>query len=218
MNITYLMKTDRLNDDDCFWDSYHSLSPLRQKKIDAFINRKDRNLSLAAGLLLQVGLAEYGLHEKELLYERGANGKPFIPKRPDIHFSISHSETAALCSFSDCQVGADIEKITAIDLEIAKHFFINDEYQRIKNSENPCATFFDYWVLKESYQKLSGRGLKLPLNAFSISFEEQIRVYENTQLMPCSFLKKTVFDDFTIGICIEGNFDEKEMILAYPSF
>ena len=72
MSVTYLMLTDALEDNALFRDRYHSLSPDRQKKIDSFTVPRDKNLSLAAGLLFQAGLADLGLRERELTIARGS--------------------------------------------------------------------------------------------------------------------------------------------------
>ena len=42
-----------------------------------------------------------------------------------------------LCAISDKEVGVDIEYIDPeIDLNIAKNYFYNEEYENIMNSEN----------------------------------------------------------------------------------
>ena len=38
-------------------------------------------------------------------------GKPYFPERPELHFSLSHTEGAALVGLSDYPIGVDIEKI-----------------------------------------------------------------------------------------------------------
>ena len=51
-----------------------------------------------------------------------------------------------LCAISDMEVGADIEYIdSAIDLNIAKHYFYNREYENIMNAKNSPDEFFKYW-------------------------------------------------------------------------
>jgi len=205
MSVTYLMLTDELADNALFRDRYHSLSPGRQKKIDGFIFSKDKNLSLAAGLLFQAGLKDYGLREQELTIAHNENGKPFIPEHPELFFNISHSENLAICAFSNREIGVDVEKVTEIDLAIAKRFFYGTEYLDIMASDCPGKTFFDYWVLKESYMKATGLGFKLPLDAFRIAVEDDIRVYANDIQMPYSFYKKTVFENFKLAVCVKGD-------------
>lgn len=176
---TFLLDTSILNNDALFARYYQMVSPFRQQKIRAFKFRKDKNLSLGAGILLDTGLGEFGLRERDVQTVVRENGKPFFPDLPDIHFNISHSETQAICSFSQAEVGADIEKITDIDLQIAKRFFYRTEYAYIcakplKEEQNEA--FFRLWTLKESFMKLSGKGMHLPLDSFEIQFGKKITI------------------------------------------
>jgi len=205
MSEVYLMQTDQLKDEALFRDRYHTLSLARQKKIDQFIFKKDKQLSLAAGLVFQAGLDNYGLREQELTIAHHENGKPFIPEHPNFYFNISHSENLAICAFSSWEIGADVEMVTPIDLAIAKQFFYGSEYRDIITSDCPEETFFDYWVLKESYLKATGLGFKLPLNDFRIALAEDIRAYEDALLMPYSFYQTTVFEHYKLAVCVKGD-------------
>ena len=165
-----------LNDDELFEYFYKNISETRQKKINAFRMRKDRNLSLGASVLLDCGLNKlFGLREKEMQYGFSGNGRPFLKNRPDIYFSVSHSGTKAVAAFSDAEIGADIEKIKNADLKIAKRFFDEKEYDylnSITDSEKQTAEFYRLWTMKESYMKFTGLGMKLPLDSFCIEFNE----------------------------------------------
>jgi len=217
MSVTYVMQTDLLENDALFRDRYHTLSPARQKKIDGFIFPKDKSLSLAAGLLFQAGLEVYGLREQELTIAHNENGKPFIPEHPELFFNISHSENLAICAFSNREIGVDVEKVTEIDLAIAKRFFYGTEYRDIMASECPEETFFDYWVLKESYMKATGLGFKLPLDAFRIAWADDIRVFANDIQRPYSFFKTTVFENFKLAVCVKGDPPDMKMRFLYAA-
>ena len=78
-------------------------------------------------------------------------GKAYISNHEDIYFNLSHSGKMVACAISDREVGVDVELIDpTIDLNIAKHYFYNSEYENIMNCENSSDEFFKYWVLKES--------------------------------------------------------------------
>lgn len=205
MCVTYLMSTAPLDDEVLFWDRYHTLSPIRQKKIDRMIFPKDKKLSLAAGLAFQAGLAEYGLREQQLTIADDQNGKPYLPKYPELFFNIAHSEQLAICSFSSREIGADVEKMVAIDLELASRFFDPTEYQEIIAADYPEEIFYDYWVLKESYMKATGLGFKLPLDAFRIALNDEIRVYANQIQQPYGFYQTTVFENYKLAVCTKGD-------------
>ncbi|WP_323735759.1 4'-phosphopantetheinyl transferase superfamily protein [Methanosphaera sp. ISO3-F5] len=50
------------------------------------------------------------------------------------------------CAISDKPIGIDIEYIDKnIDLNIAKHYFYNNEYKNIIQSKNKAKEFYKYW-------------------------------------------------------------------------
>lgn len=77
-NQLYVMNVEALNDDFLARSAYDRLSKARKSKADLFVFRKDRNLSLGAGLLLDFALRSFGLHEK---YVPGINAAG-IPGSP----------------------------------------------------------------------------------------------------------------------------------------
>ena len=71
---------------------------------------------------------------------------------------------------SDCEVGCDIEKNANAPLEVAEHYFYHSELAYIKAAKNKDKAFFTLWTLKESYMKMTGRGMSLPLDSFEVIF------------------------------------------------
>lgn len=216
MCLLYLMPTAPLEDDDLFWDRYHSLSLTRQEKIDRFIFPKDKQLSLAAGLAFQAGLADYGLREQQLTIAHHQNGKPYLPEYPELFFNIAHSGQLAICAFSSREIGADVEMMAPVDLELARRFFDNNEYRDIIVADCPSEAFYDYWVLKESYLKATGLGFKLPLDAFRIARKDstgknQLRVYQDNIQMPYGFYLTTVLENYKLAVCTNGDPPEMEL-------
>ena len=101
--------------------------------------------------------AVYALLESMYISEHGApmpmikktaNGKPYFPDRPDVHFSLSHSRTHVLCALTDRPVGADIETPRVFSERTIRYFCAPDELSHFSPLE--------LWVLKESYIKLVG--------------------------------------------------------------
>lgn len=159
-----------LNDDVLFAENCTRLSAYRQKKVNTFRLRKDKNLSLGAGLLLDYALSPYSLREQDMRYGAGENGKPFFENVPTLHFSLSHSGTKALLALGDGEVGCDTEEITAADLKIAARFFHPEEYAALlaAPADRQNEAFFRLWTLKESFIKMTGDGLGLPLSRFCV--------------------------------------------------
>lgn len=170
MDIYYL-NVEFLNDDDIFNKNLEQMSEYRRRKINAFRFRKDKNLSLGAGILIDRGLEKYGLRESIMKIITGENGKPYFENSPEIFFSISHSGAMAAAAFSENEIGCDIEKIAVHDLSIAKRFFTEKESDFILSAPDEAemqCRFVRIWTLKESYIKATGRGMSLPLNSFEI--------------------------------------------------
>lgn len=69
---------------------------------------------------------------------------------PALHYSISHSKTHVLCALSETPVGADTE---------AHRPFKQTYIERLCTpAELASLPFFDIWVLRESFFKLTGEG------------------------------------------------------------
>lgn len=168
----YFMDTRILEDDRCFSKYYGRLSETRRNKTDAYLFRKDKNLSLGAGMLLDQGLSEYGLKENSILVQYGENGKPWLPEHPQIHFNLSHSGHMALAVFAETEVGCDVERVQRAELALAEKLFCPGEYEYVagKTGQEQDLAFCRLWTLKESFAKATGLGLKLPLNEYEVAF------------------------------------------------
>ena len=186
--------------------AYNLVSKNRQEKIDFYRFDKDKKLSCGAYLLLKKLLAEKNITNP--IFKTEKYGKVYISNHENIHFNLSHSGKIVLCAISDMEVGADVEYIDReIDLNIAKHYFYNREYENIMNAKNRPEEFFKYWVLKESYMKYTGLGMNLNLDSFEIIIEDKIRLKNDN-----SNLKFNLFDieDYKIGIA--SHYDVSDLI------
>lgn len=167
-----------LSDPARFAAAYAAVPAQRRDKIDRLRSPAARRLSLAAGLLLQQALGDAGVAPEDMLFDEGPYGKPFLPRRPDVQFSLSHSAASVMCVTADRPVGCDIQLISPRGLRIAERRFTEEERQSIfaEPSESARqATFCRIWTLKESFLKCTGLGLAMPLNAFSV-FPEGDRI------------------------------------------
>ncbi len=77
-------------------------------------------------------------------------GRPFFPERPEVHFSISHTNGLALCALGEREVGADVERRRAVRPALMRRVLSPEEAAQFD--------FFEVWTLRESYYKLSGQG------------------------------------------------------------
>ena len=152
----------------------------RREKIDFYRFNKDKKLSAGAFLLLKKLLSDENIPNFKI--KTGKYEKPYISDNKNIYFNLSHSGKMVLCAISDRELGVDIEiNDPTIDLNIAKHYFYNSEYENIMNAENQSDEFFKYWVLKESYMKYTGLGMNLELDSFEIIIEDTIRLKDDKE-------------------------------------
>lgn len=176
--------------------AYDAVPKDRQAKIDFFRFEKDKKLSAGAYLLLKKLLLEENITNP--LFKIEKYGKAYISNFENVYFNLSHSGKMVLCAISDREVGVDIEySDPEIDLNIAKLYFYNGEYESIMNSQNPADEFFKYWVLKESYMKYTGLGMNLKLDSFEIKIGDEIKLKNDDE-----GLKFNLFnvENYKIGI------------------
>ncbi|MBQ4526836.1 MAG: 4'-phosphopantetheinyl transferase superfamily protein [Clostridia bacterium] len=153
--------TSVFNNDTLLEAAMKRLPPHRRKKAVSLKKRNAGNLSVGAWITLCGGLKSLGADIDSLIFDKHPNGKPYI-KNSDIHFSLSHSGTFAVCAISDSDVGADIEEITEFNPRLAKRYFNKTEYDHIFSKSTPEEQrneFFRIWTLKESYVKFTGKGI-----------------------------------------------------------
>ena len=76
-------------------------------------------------------------------------GKPYFPACPQLHFSVSHTRTAALVAVSAAPVGADVEQVRPLHPAMAR---------RLAQADCGDLQPFELWTLRESWFKLTGAG------------------------------------------------------------
>ena len=184
---------------------YRLVSNKRQEKIDFYRFEKDKKLSCGAYLLLMKLLDEVNITNPS--FKIGKYGKAYISSSENIYFNLSHSSKMVACAISDREVGIDIENIDpVIDLNIAKNYFFNSEYESIKNSGNPADEFFSYWVLKESYMKYTGLGFNLDLDSFEIEIDKEIKLKNDEKKVKFNLFN---IKDYKLATC--SHYDAEEI-------
>ncbi len=146
-----------------------------RRKVTAFYRASDAQRSLFGELLVRRMICEkLGMRNGDLVIGFEEKGKPFIQDYP-IHFNMSHSGVWVVAAVSSAPVGIDIEQMKRNRLEVARRFFTEPEYKNLMDRPEPERTdyFYTLWTLKESYLKAVGRGLTLPLNSFTIRWEQE---------------------------------------------
>lgn len=170
------------------------LSTARQNKIEKLRYDADKRLSLGAGLLLDHGLSQFGLKEREEEFGTVENGKPCLKNHPGIQFNLSHSGAMVMAAFAcqkakkesgcagtsifsaagegqACPVGCDVERKQKARMDVARRFFAPCEQQLLlsaKTQEEQDLLFSRLWTLKESFLKVDGKGMAMALDSFAI--------------------------------------------------
>ena len=192
------------------------LHPERRKKLEQIRFLNDRLCSAGAGILFAAGLAEAGVHADDIRIGYRGNRKPYLPDVPDVHFNLSHSGERVMAVFSDHEVGCDIERVVKARMRVARRFFHKDEQAMLdqliaSGRENEASElFYRYWTLKESVLKVTGEGIRLPMNAFCILTEPtvQVRMEPGTGSLisgqSFTFLEHSL-PGYSSCVCVNGN-------------
>lgn len=184
------------------------LSKERLDKSNEYIHQKDRQLSIGVELLLRYSLQEIGVYDP--LFSLNEYGKPYLENYPDIFFNMSHSEKFVACAVSDCPIGVDIEQVHDIDVNIAKNYFFGSEYDYILNNYSPKRAFFELWVLKESYMKMTGLGFRLALDEFCIEINDEIKLINGS--ISKFGLWNVCEGEYMIGLCSKERVSEPVLL------
>ena len=187
------------------------LSAARQNKIEKLRYAADKRLSLGAGLLLDYGLDQFGLKERDETFAAIENGKPCLKNHPEIQFNLSHSGSMVMAAFTcqkdkknsgcaetvgrieteqkatfsgprewlACPVGCDVERKQKARMEVARRFFAPAEQQILlsaKTEEERDLLFGRLWTLKESFLKVEGKGMAMPLDSFAMELGDPSRL------------------------------------------
>ncbi len=193
METIYRMSADLLLDAEIAQLVYDRCSDVRRKKADLCRAEAHRRQSLAASCLLDCALRNIGMRERDIQYREGADGKPMISELPDFHFNLSHSGTHIICAVSDREIGADVEMPREFSERLQKRYF------SLWEQRDPLR----FWVLKESYCKLTGVGIR-ELPTLETDVTDGIVMRQNGIPTSAVFWEKQLFDGTDIAVCCYG--------------
>lgn len=95
-------------------------------------------------------------------YVTGRQGKPDFPEGMG-HFNLSHSEELVCAVFDEAPVGVDIQWMRPLrNMRLAERFFSGREralLEECREEDARTRLFYDFWVKKESWAKLTGEGI-----------------------------------------------------------
>ena len=106
-------------------------------------NERRRDEILCAYGLLTAALAERFGRKRIPELSVSARGKPFFADRTDLHFSLSHTEGAALAGLSPMPLGVDAERLRPPPERLHRRFALADD-----------EAFWANWTRREALAKL----------------------------------------------------------------
>ena len=194
----YYAKITNLYDEKCFEEKIKQVKEKRQVRIFEYCQKKDRCRSLAASLLLKMALEREGICYDEVCFAQKTGGKPYLLLQSGLFFSLAHAQEMAVCVIADQEVGVDVERKDRLTgkkeeqkLKIAKKMLTPEEWKLWKKEEYRTETLISIWTKKESYVKMTGRGLTEKLmtrDTLSNAFYQQMLLDDMYILSVCTAL------------------------------
>lgn len=155
---------EKTSDASALTDYFHLLPPERRAKTLRYRNRVDRDNCILSYLLLRYALkTTFGLLDPRM--ETGENGKPFLPDHPGVHFNLSHCPAGCVVGVSDAPIGVDIQNVRPFSERLMEYCCCRNELEQIRGAAQPETEFARIWAMKESYVKMTGRGIRERMTA-----------------------------------------------------
>lgn len=170
----FSMHASAFNDEKLYDACYENLSLYRKEKVDMVKQANDKKMAVAVGVLLDKAFKSIGIMEEPAIAYND-RGKPYLRDYPDVFFNISHSHGLAVVAIANTEVGIDAEAIGAPRYAVAQRFFTKEEsmyLDTIEDEKQKANDFFRLWTAKEAVMKLTGLGMKLPLDAFCVELKD----------------------------------------------
>ena len=192
------------------FESYLKKVPeYRQKKAMSFKFEKGKMQSLGVGILLRLACKEAGLEDADEHIAYGENGKPYLVDFPEVQFNLSHSGERVMCVISPFEVGCDVEIIKGDRGRLAERFFKPEESAWIKHFETlelQSEAFYRLWTLKECYMKVTGRGMSLMPDQFSLRLgsDGMFSLEHNGNRPEYVFREIDLHDGYRYAYCIKN--------------
>ena len=154
------------------------LSEDERSRANQFKRERLKTNFVAARGNLRIILAQWlNCEPREIYFQYGDRGKPYLQDSQGIHFNLAHSQDLAIYAVSrDREVGIDLEFMNPnCDFEgIAQRYFSPSEQQVIKDlgdrdKDLAIQAFYRAWTLKEAYGKATGQGIANLLESLDVA-------------------------------------------------
>ena len=206
--LVYTADLSPLQDPGTFERLLGAVPEYRREKAMRFKFPSGRMQSLGVGLLLKQACRDAGIEGADKEVVLGENGKPAFRNHPEIHFNLSHSKTRVMCVLSPYEAGCDVEYVRVGRSRLAERFFKEGETRWIHSfaeGEAQDEAFCRLWTLKECYMKVTGRGMSLSPDKFSLTLASGGIVLDHDGPRPeYTFFELNGDDGFRYAYCLHG--------------
>ena len=131
---------------------------------------------IAVSMLKHAFLEFFHTKFRESAVKRDGCGKPYYEENPNLKFNITHCKEGVAVALCDYEVGIDAESMRQVNFRTVKKSCSRGECSyvlgtratdangngRLKQEETK--RFLALWTLKESYVKMTGKGLLVPFD------------------------------------------------------
>lgn len=172
---------------------YPLLSAEEKGRSERLVNFIHRKRMIAAHGFMRTVLSLYLQQPAESLeFIRAEKGKPSLKRladKPDIQFNLSHSHNLAILAIAQNQIlGIDIEyRDRKHEWKKIIHRFFTDAEQAgifsLPETQQEQA-FYQVWTRKEAHMKVTGQGLHLAPNHFTVSVPPQAAAFIKNHKQP----------------------------------
>lgn len=176
----WLLKDQSVVDKALLTQYMSSLNTVERIKQTKFYFEKHRHQYLVTRGIVRHILSLYDatIPPYEWCFSTNKYGRPYIENSDlstRLYFNLSHTENMIALVISHVEkLGVDVEWMLrkGQTLELAESFFTQLEVRELKNlpKTEQVGRFYTLWTLKEAYIKACGKGLSIPLDAFSFYF------------------------------------------------
>lgn len=185
------------------------LSEEKQKKISELTRQEDKLRILMGDILIRIIITEkLKISNKEIQFRKGFFGKRQLKGFDYFYFNLSHSGEWVTCAIDNMLIGIDIEKIRTADMNIARQFFPDEEYNilLLKKQNDRNEFFCDLWTLHSSYMKAIGEGLSRPMDSFTIVKNESGEITLKGETSRNWYFRQYDIDqNYKLSVCASNN-------------
>ena len=211
------------NKEDILLAKMSLLSSDEKEKVERYKYGKDRVRSLIGRLMLlsfadrytDERYSEVNLlsDDEDLIKENAADitlaydeiGKGRITNRDSVFYNISHSKDYVVLALSDGEVGVDIQEIKPLKANIPQRFFHAKDIEYIySNEDGAIERFTCVWCIKESYSKLTGRGISEGFATFYEEFDKKTVINAQTGETKAEFKEYDIDSNYKLAVSFYG--------------